>query len=284
MSSGSQKGRPTVLLFDIGGVCVVSPFQAILDYERSRGIPDGWINWSISQSGHDGAWQRLERGEILLDQAFFRNFKSDLSNERRWRAYFARHLAKQQKGSQGHAAGEAAYQAPSVPDIDSEWLYWEMMRISREMDPHMFPALKRLRRHADESNGKLIIGALSNTSIFPPGHPYNDAATPEGKRNTELKSIFDVFVSSAHVGMRKPDEDIYRFAVKELGTFASSRGSKVIIEPGDIVFLDDIGANLRTAKKVGMRTIKVSLGRADLAVKELERITGLGLTSEKARL
>ncbi|KAK5279440.1 hypothetical protein LTR16_007673, partial [Cryomyces antarcticus] len=62
---------PKALLFDIGGVCVVSPFQAILDYETAHGIPPGWVNFSISRSAPNGAWQRLERGEIPLDAAYF---------------------------------------------------------------------------------------------------------------------------------------------------------------------------------------------------------------------
>ena len=126
-------------------VQVVSPFQAILDYEKSRNIPLGWINFSISASGPSGAWQKLERGEILLDQAFFKEFKSDLSNEKRWREYYARNLQKSKKRSGGQAAEEAAYQVPAVPDLDVEWLYWEMMRISRAPDPYMWPALKKLR-------------------------------------------------------------------------------------------------------------------------------------------
>lgn len=265
-------------------VKVVSPFQAILDYEKSKGIPVGWINHSISASSPDGAWQKLERGEILLDQAFFRHFKSDLSNERRWREYYARDLERSKKQPRSQAAEEAAYQVPAVPDIDVEWLYWEMMSISREPDPHMWPALKRLRQAADQSNGKIILGALSNTSIFPPGHPFTDESTPEGKQNRELKAVFDIFVSSAHVGMRKPAEDIYRYAITRLHEYVKLNGFGMGVRPQDITFLDDIGGNLRTAKQLGMNTIKVTLGRADLAVAELEKMTGLSLKDGKARL
>jgi FMN phosphatase YigB (HAD superfamily) len=290
----SSSSRPQVLLFDIGGVCVspynarrsntvstksiqvVSPFQAILDYEISRGIPPGWINQSISASGHSGAWQKLERGDIPLDAAFFRQFKADLSNEQRWRTYYAKYLASARKEKVSDAAEETAYQAPGVPDIDAEWLYWEMMRISRSPDPHMYPALKKLRAAADKSDGKLILAALSNTSIFPPDHPFSDETTPEFKQNKELKGLFDVFISSAHVGMRKPDEDIYRYTITRLHEYVKTKfGTGVKAE--DITFLDDIGANLRTAKRLGLGTIKVTLGRADLAVEELEKVTGLSL-------
>jgi len=182
------------------------------------------------------------------------------------------------------AAEEAAYQAPPAPDIDAEWMYWEMMRISRTLDPHMYPALKRLRASADKSNGKLILAALSNTSIFPPGHPYHDESTPDGKQNREMKGMFDVFVSSAHVGMRKPDEDIYRYAVTRVHEFVKTKYGGEGVRVEDITFLDDIGANLRTARKLGMGTIKVQLGRADKAVEELEKLTGLQLKGTQAKL
>ncbi|KXT10016.1 hypothetical protein AC579_1226 [Pseudocercospora musae] len=280
----SNDNYPRVLLFDIGGVCVVSPFQAILDYEKSKGIPLGYINYAISASSPDGAWAKIERGDILLDDGFFREFKADLSNERRWREYYARSLAKTRKESLDQAAEETVYQVPPIPDIDVEWLYWEMMRVAREPDPHMWPALQRLRKAADESKGKLILGALSNTSIFPPGHPFNDESTPEGRQNKELKGVFDIFVSSAHTGMRKPHEEIYRYAIVRLHEYVKLNNLGKGVRPQDITFLDDIGANLRTAKKLGMNTIKVTLGRADLAVAELEKLTGLQLREGKARL
>ncbi|MCJ1285240.1 hypothetical protein MMC26_004580 [Xylographa opegraphella] len=72
------------LLFDIGGVLVLSPFQAIVDYERENNIPSGWINFAISRSSPNGHWQRLERGEIPLDDDFFKGFGQDLCNTDVW--------------------------------------------------------------------------------------------------------------------------------------------------------------------------------------------------------
>ena len=162
-----------------------------------------------------------------------------------------------------------------------------MMRIAREPDPYMWPALQKLRKVADQSNGQLILAALSNTSIFPPDHPFNDENTPEGKQNKELKGVFDIFVSSAHVGLRKPDEAIYRYAMTRLHEYVKLKGTGMGVRAQDITFLDDIGTNLRTARRLGMNTIKVTLGRADLAVAELEKLTGLSLLKDgkgKARL
>lgn len=210
-----------------------------------------------------------------------------MTDERLWKQYHLKQKAKNENTSQ--AAEETIFNAPPLPDIDAEWLYWEMMRISRSPDPHMFPALKRLRQQTDKSkdgNEAFLIGALSNTSIYPADHEFSRQDTPEGIFNQELKALFDVFVSSAHVGMRKPNVDIYEHAIKQLDELARKRGlfGGDGVKAGDIVFLDDIGGNLRTAKKVGMRTIKVSLGRADLAVKELEEVMSLDLSSISSKL
>jgi FMN phosphatase YigB (HAD superfamily) len=255
---------------------VVSPFQAILDYEKSHNIPVGWVNYSIAHSPK-GAWGKVERGQILVDKTFFADFKRDLTDEKLWREYDAKIKARTGKSSETD-------KAPPIPDINSEELYWEMMRIARKPDPHMFPALRRLRRAADASKGKLILGALSNTSIFPPGHPFNDPSTEDGRFNAELRSMFDIFVSSAHVGMRKPEKGIYEYAVIRLHEFVKLEGYGIGVRPQDITFLDDIGTNLRTAKQLGFNTIKVQLGKADLAVAELEKLTGLTLSGEKAQL
>lgn len=277
--------KPQVLLFDIGGVVVVSPFQAIIDYERAHNIPQGWINHSIAATNPHGAWQKLERGEVELDKRWFEEFRRDLTDEKRWRVYYAKSIKERKGESEAVAAEEAAYQAPPPPDIDAEELYWNMMRVARKPDPHMYPALQRLRRAADEKPGTLVLAAMSNTSIFPPGHPFNDPKSEDGKFHEGMKGLFDVFVSSAHVGMRKPHEDIYYYTVGRVSEFARQKGwDGEGIRVGDVTFLDDIGSNLKTGRRVGFRTIRVLLGRAQEAVKELEGITGLDLGGKKAKL
>lgn len=73
---------------------VASPFQAILDFDLSRGIPPGWINYSLSKSAPTGFWHRAERGEIAVDGAFFDGFHRDLHNPALWYAFYARERAK----------------------------------------------------------------------------------------------------------------------------------------------------------------------------------------------
>ena len=254
---------PKVVLFDIGGVCVLSPFQAILDYEKSLFIPPGYINFSISRSAPNGYWHRLERGEIPLNADFFSGFKRDLSRPEMWKAFHEK-LVAASKATKDESLETAWSAASTLPDIDAEYLFWQMMAHSRSPDPHIYPALKKLK----ESN-KFVVAALSNTVIFPDGHPYNE------RQANDVRSMFDLFVSSAHVGMRKPDPRIYDYTIKELGKLVKSSGGELKAE--DIVFLDDIGENLKSARTAGMRTIRVVLGKTWEAVQQLEKVTGMEL-------
>lgn len=64
------------VFFDLGGVVVGSPLLAIAAYERDRQIPAGFINRVVVDSAPDGAWSRLERGELTLEE-FYPCFDAD---------------------------------------------------------------------------------------------------------------------------------------------------------------------------------------------------------------
>ncbi|KAG9243165.1 epoxide hydrolase-like protein, partial [Calycina marina] len=237
-------------------------FQGILDYELSHGIPPGWVNNCISKTKPFGYWHRLERGEMLMDETWFRGFSSDLQSKELWEVFYATARVRD---------STLPSKTPAVPNIDGEELFWMMMDISRASDPWVFPALQKLK-----ASRKYILAALSNTMIYPPGHPYTTA-------HSEVREIFDLFISSAHVGMRKPDPPIYNYAIRALNEYSLSHGGSSIAA-SDILFLDDIGENLKTARNVGFNTIKVNLGRAFDAVDQLEDITGLKLAGNHPRV
>lgn len=72
----------------------------------------------------------------------------------------------------------------------------------------------------------------------------------------ELRSIFGLFVSSCFVGLRKPEEGIYRLALDETQQVAE-----------ECCFIDDRPLNLEVAERLGMHTIEmddVEQLRADL--------------------
>ena len=186
------------------------------------------------------------------------------------------------------SSGNSQSFPPPIPSIDSESLFWSMMGVSRQLDPYIFPALERL----SSQKNRPIIGALSNTVIFPPDHPWSknerSSSSPDRKVADaflfNLKNYFDVYIASAEVGMRKPSRDIYDLAIQRLDEFDKRKGGSGI-KPEDVVFLDDIGENLKTGREVGMKTIRVQLGKTWRAVKELEGILGDGveLMDEKTR-
>jgi putative hydrolase of the HAD superfamily len=89
--------------------------------------------------------------------------------------------------------------------------------------------------------------------------------SPErAKAVAEVMALFEHVIESSKLGMRKPDPRIYRHACDLLG-----------VAPEDCVYLDDLGINLKPARALGMRTIKV--GDPDLAIAELEAMVGIPL-------
>lgn len=220
---------------------------AIAEFERQNDIPRGYINFAIQASSPNGAWQRLERGEIALDDGFFAGFARDIGNPGHWRAFYG---AKQ---------AEAA--APPPPRVDGERLFWDMMEKGGQVDATMMGAVARLRAAGRDRGWK--VGALTNDYKYPDGH-----ALQRGKR--ELLAAFDVWICSSECGMRKPEERVYRQAMRVCG----------VVDGRSVVFCDDIGANLKAAARLGWKCVKVEIGGGEKAVRELERLTGVSLLPE----
>ena len=77
-------------------------------------------------------------------------------------------------------------------------------------------------------------------------------------------TLFDTVVISGEVGLRKPDPAIYALAADRLG-----------LPPQQIVFVDDLAANVRAAVEVGM--VGVRHTDAGTTVEELEILLGRSL-------
>ena len=78
-----------------------------------------------------------------------------------------------------------------------------------------------------------------------------------------LAELFDAVVISAEVGMRKPEERIFRHAASLIG-----------LEPAECVFIDDIGANVQAAEALGMTGVLHTEPAATAA--RLASLLGLG--------
>jgi putative hydrolase of the HAD superfamily len=80
----------------------------------------------------------------------------------------------------------------------------------------------------------------------------------------DLPAMFDVVIESSKVGVRKPDPRIYELACEAL-----------TVEPHEVVFVDDLGINLKPARAIGMTTIKVT--SEDQLLDDLEQVVGFAL-------
>lgn len=114
--------------------------------------------------------------------------------------------------------------------------------------PEMVRALERCHEH-------LKTALITNNFVS-----GDDSPMPK-----EMLELFDTVIESSRVGHRKPDRRVYEIACERLD-----------IEPADAVFLDDLGVNLKPARAMGMRTIKVT--DPDVALAELQACVGFDVT------
>jgi putative hydrolase of the HAD superfamily len=128
-----------------------------------------------------------------------------------------------------------------------------MPLLSGEIRPEMVEAVRRCGE-------RLKTACLTNNVVGFHEFPTDGRA---GGRD-EVLDFFDAVIESSKVGVRKPDRRFYEIACETLE-----------IEPTEAVFLDDLGVNLKPARELGMRTIKV--GDPSLAIAELEQIVGFPL-------
>jgi putative hydrolase of the HAD superfamily len=123
-----------------------------------------------------------------------------------------------------------------------------------DIRPEMVEAVRRCGE-------RLKTGLLTNNVITMRAEEMSGSSDP----HVAVLGLFDVIVESSRVGTRKPDPAFYEQACAMLE-----------IEPSEAVFLDDLGVNLKPAKAMGMRTIKVD--DPAVAIAELEKIVGFPLS------
>jgi putative hydrolase of the HAD superfamily len=128
-----------------------------------------------------------------------------------------------------------------------------MPLLAGEIRPAMVEAVRRCGEH-------LVTACLTNNWVSFGDFPVDARAD---SRDQAL-SLFDHMIESSKVGVRKPDPAFYELACETAG-----------VEPTEVVFLDDLGVNLKPAKAMGMTTIKVI--DPDQAIADLESAVGFAL-------
>lgn len=108
-----------------------------------------------------------------------------------------------------------------------------------QIRPEMITALEKIR-------GNLIQACLTNNIQSMGDIDFEGNVSAAGKHE-EVMGMFDFVFESSKENVRKPDPEFYLRACE--------RGD---VDPSDVVFLDDLGINLKPAKALGMSTIKVA--------------------------
>ncbi|KGB54915.1 Epoxide hydrolase domain-like phosphatase [Sphingopyxis sp. LC81] len=80
----------------------------------------------------------------------------------------------------------------------------------------------------------------------------------------DIMARFAHVIESSKAGVRKPDPRIYLMMCEKLG-----------VEPGECIYLDDLGINCKPASQLGMHAIKVTSGEQALA--DLSGVLGMPL-------
>jgi len=187
-------------------------------------------------------------GENGLPVDFIRTINSRNPNDNAW-AKFERSdvtaeefsdLFEQESGAAGHA----------VPGREV------LALLSGRVRPAMAEALPLIKPH-------FVLACLTNN--FAVGE--SPAMTFDAARTREVQAVMALFhtvIESSKVGMRKPDPRIYAYVCRQIDVAAEN-----------IVYLDDLGINLKPARALGMTTIKVT--DPDAALAELGGLLDLPL-------
>ena len=134
---------------------------------------------------------------------------------------------------------------------------WKILQaLSGDIRPQMVEALRRC---------KTTFRVACITNNMKAGEGPGMARSPEkAKAVAEILSLFEHVIESSKVGLRKPDPRIYQHACDLLG-----------VPPDRCIYLDDLGINLKPARALGMRTVKVV--DPDAAIDELQAMVGIPL-------
>jgi len=261
------------VLFDIGGVVVQSPLLAIRDYEIEHGLPNNYINCMITGRGPQGAWQKFERGQIALFP-FYEQFSQELSDVHNGNKWYVEYCERK---------NIACPELPQKLTVDGRELFGRMMRTGQKVDKYFYAAILRIRAAerwrviALTNNYSKIdatfLGIDSRHLTRYPGVSLESELRflgwESGVVPPPIRELFDDFVDSSEVGMRKPEHRFYLLACE-----------RNHIRPQEAVFLDDLGLNLKTAQELGMETIHVPIGGAVSALRILGDKLGMNLTPD----
>ena len=145
-----------------------------------------------------------------------------------------------------------------IDDFSAAWEA-EARSLGHELDGRLV-----LEKLSGDVRPKMVAAIDSCRKRYKTACLTNNFASPDrvvSEEVAEVYALFDAVLESRVLGVRKPDPRFYELACTTLG-----------VEPTESVYLDDLGVNLKPARRLGMHTIKVT--DPDVALMELEEVLG----------
>ena len=169
------------------------------------------LNWTVLDTAHQAATN------VLLENHLLHTVEEELD---RYQGYFTSLLLD-------------LGMKPPVDELAREIARETIEHPSVELFPDVRSALERFARDG------LKLGVISN------GWP----SLGRQLRLLGVREFFDVLVVSAHVGSRKPDEEIFRHALEAMD-----------LPPESVLLVDDALENVVAAGRLGMPGVVVTRG------------------------
>jgi putative hydrolase of the HAD superfamily len=204
-----------------------------------------WDFGGVLTTGPFGAFKRFEQ-ENNLPENFIRMVNATNPDTNAW--------AKLERSEINLVEFDRAFEEETRHAGHPIGGFQVLQLIAGDLVPDMVEVLRQCKRH--------FPNACLTNNINIPDHDGDELAGDRADEFKKVMALFDYVVESSKVGVRKPDPYFYEMACEI-----------VKVEPQQVVFLDDLGVNLKPARAMGMKTIKVADHQE--AIKALEAILGI---------
>jgi putative hydrolase of the HAD superfamily len=215
----------STVIFDFGGVISSPLFVGIGAFEEAEGYPKGSLLQLLFGETHYIGVEGRAVAAAIADDPDAAEAAGAIEDEPDW------HLLEKGQIDVATYFGRLTERAPAILgteiDMESYGRFW------RSTAPGVhWMVVHKIR----ELKGRgLRLGLLTNNV-----KEFGD----HWRTMFPLEELFEEVVDSSHVGMRKPERAIYELTCSRMG-----------IEPGEAVFVDDNPDNVEAARAYGMETV-----------------------------
>jgi putative hydrolase of the HAD superfamily len=233
----------STVIFDFGGVISSPLFVGIGAFEEAEGYPKGSLLQLLFGETHYIGVEGRAVAAAIADDPDAAEAAGAIEDEPDW------HLLEKGKIDVATYFARLTERAPAILgteiDMESYGRFW------RSTAPGVhWMVVHKIRELKDRG---MRLGLLTNNV-----KEFGD----HWRTMFPLEELFEEVVDSSHVGMRKPEREIYELTCSRMG-----------IEPGEAVFVDDNLDNVEAARAFGMAAVHFGENPWD-ALAELDSIVG----------